>query len=1789
MARPARTVGGQETLWVDEQFVLSRIRDAADRSILSLTPAGAAPTREALIRLENAHNLARDLDAAWATVPLALVNEDGRPTLVMQDPGGDLLARQVGRAWAIEAFLPIAIDLAVALRALHARGLVHKDVKPSHVLYDAARGRVWLTGFGFTAAVPRQARLLRVPDEVEGTLEYIAPEQTGRVNRAFDARADLYALGVTFYEMLAGHLPFSAMTPHEWIHSHIARPPAPLPAGVPAPLVAVVMKLLAKTAEDRYQTAAGLEADLRRCRDDLAAQGHIAPFALGQHESSDRFVISRRLYGRRDPLERLKGVYDLVAGGEAALVLISGYSGIGKSSVIEELMSAVSGSGARVARGKFDQYKRDIPYATLAEALQGFVREILRAADAEVERWRSTFRDAVGSAGQLLTTLVPELDILLGPQPPVPEVSAEEAKRRFQQLLQRVLAAIASASHPFVIFFDDLQWADRATLDSLRAILDSDVRHLLILGAYRENEVEAHHPLVRTIEDIRTRGARVEEIVLGPLSIEEVSQLLGDTLRDEPARVEPLARLVLDKTGGNPFFVIQFVLSLRDDGLLAFDAEAGSWRWDLVRILARGFTDNLADFMVSKLSRLPAATRAAMTRLACLGRSAETAVLAALGGQTESDLHAALWDAVRAGLVVNAAQGYEFPHDRVQEASFALASEVERAAIHLRAGRILAALDDGRRRDELVFEIVNQLNRGASLVTSLGERREIAEINLAAAKRAKRAIAFQSAAVYLTAGISILDRDGALWTESPDLAFVLGLQRAECDYLTGGYDAAEVRLAELSTRAQTRAEQCAVASLRAAVHLTSNRPDESIRVCLEQLRAFGIDWQPKPSEDVVRAEYERLTLRLPAEGLEALVHLPLMTDPDWQGCMDVLLAMEPAAVFTDKALHDLGVIRMALISIEHGNCEASPLGYSELSLVLPDRFDDRALAYRFGQLGYDLVEQHGFLRFGGRAFVVVGYHVLPWTKPLPEAQALMRRALAIAVENGDLTFRAFSLCHLVQLGLLAGNPLEKVQKDAEEALAFARQTKFELIIQCVAGMLTLIEALRGTAPTVSIEQRHLEDPGLVIMTCWYWIRRLEAAVYGADVDGGQDALAAATPLMWTTRTFIELAEFHFFAALAETMAGRRGPAAEHHRQLEAWAVTCPETFRCRAALVEAELARLDERDRDAQRLYEEAVARARANGFSNVEAIAHELASRCCQVRGLPTSADAHLAQSRRAYERWGAFGAVRRLDPRHASRENAARAPTAAAALKELDLTTVVEMSHAVSREIVLDQLVERLLVLAVEHAGAARALLVLPETDGPRIAAEALADERGVRISTRESVSRSEDLPASIVRYVLRTRESVIIDDALAPNPFSSDEFLRRRRARSVLCLPLVKEAQLIGVLYLENSLTPHVFTPDRIAILQLLASQAAISLENARLYSELRDAEHALSEAQRLSHTGSFRWVPATGEVSWSDETARIYGYDPKARVTPEMVFARYHPDERERTQQEFATILIQDRQEWHTEKRLLLDDGSIRHVYIIAHPRTTPTGELEILGVVVDITQRRRAEAAEAANQAKDAFLANVSHEIRTPMNAILGMTELLLEAALNEEQRQWLRTVKSAADNLLVIIDDLLDFSKMEAGKLDLAAQPFSLRSELNDTLRALLLPAHRKGLALESDVLADVPDGLVGDAGRLRQVLVNLVGNAIKFTARGSISVQVSVAASSEPAADGEARVSFAVRDTGIGIPAEKQALIFQAFTQQRSVDHAPVRRHGPWAHHLGAPRPSHGRGYLGRERARAG
>src|SRR6266545_3867816 len=662
-----------DALHSDGDFVLSRGRERTSatshrRSVLVKTTRSEQPRPETVRIMEHEFSLRAELDSTWAIRPLELTQYKGRTILVLEDSGGEPLDRLLGTPMELGNFLRVAIGASAALRQLHIRGLVHKDIKPANIMIEPATGRAWLMGCGITSRLPRERQSPEPPEFIAGTLAYMAPEQTGRMNRSIDSRSDLYALGGTLYEALTGSLPFSASDPMEWVHCHIARQPvspAERSSNVPVPVAAIIMKLLAKTAEDRYQTAVGVESDLRRCLAEWEAQRRIDDFPLGEHDMLDRLLVPEKLYGRPREVETLVTAFDrMVTGRKPELVLVSGYSGIGKSSVVNELHKVLVPPRGLFASGKFDQYKRDIPYATLAQAFQSLIRPLLSKSEAELDSWRDTLCQALEPNGLLIVNLVSDLQLIIGEQPPVPELPPQDAQSRFQLVFRRFISVFARPEHPLALFLDDLQWLDAATLDLLEDLLTRpDVQHLMLIGAYRDNEVNSAHPLMRKLEAIRNAGATVQEIVLAPLTHDDLGQLIADSLHCELDRGAPLAQLVHEKTAGNPFFVIQFVSALAEEELITFDHGAARWSWDLKRIHAQGYTDNVVDLMVGKLSRLPVETQKALEQLACMGNSAEFSMLTVVYQDSKEEMHGDLREAVRAGLVFRSEDAYRFLHD----------------------------------------------------------------------------------------------------------------------------------------------------------------------------------------------------------------------------------------------------------------------------------------------------------------------------------------------------------------------------------------------------------------------------------------------------------------------------------------------------------------------------------------------------------------------------------------------------------------------------------------------------------------------------------------------------------------------------------------------------------------------------------------------------------------------------------------------------------------------------------------------------------------------------------------------------------------------------------------------------------------------------------------------------------------------------------------------------------------------------------------------------------------------
>jgi PAS domain S-box-containing protein len=1775
----------------DSEYILKPLREGVDftlyrgrkrgnrQPILAVAVAAEHPSPQSLRRLEIEYSLATELDAAWAVQPLTLTRHQGRGVLILKDPGGQFLDRVIdhhkGQPIDLTLFLRIAIGLAAAVSQAHRQGLIHRDVKPANALVDDA-GHVWLTGFGIASRLPRERQAPASPEIIAGTLAYMSPEQTGRMNRSIDSRSDLYSLGVTLYQMLTGTLPFAAADPLEWVHCHIARlPTAPIDLRtVPEPLSAIIMKLLAKNAEDRYQTAAGLETDLRRCLTEWQSHGRVDPFPLGANDSSERLRIPERLYGREREIEALLAAFDrVVAQGAAELVLVSGYSGVGKSSVVNELHKELVSPRGLFAAGKFDQYKLDVPYATLAQAFQRLVRQILVKSDAEVDQWRQALLEALGPNGQLMVGIIPEVEFLIGKQPPVAALPPQEARNRFLLVFRRFLGVFARPDHPLALFLDDLQWLDMATLELIeRLITDPDVRHLLLIGAYRDNEVSSSHPLMRTLTAIREAGARTQEIALSPLGLDDVGRLIVESLHCDRNSVGPLAQLIHEKTGGNPFFVIQFLTSLAEEGLLRFDRDASAWIWDLDRIRAKGYSDNVVDLMVGKLRRFSDATQAALQQLACLGNLAEFATLRMVFGQSEEEIHTAHLEAARTGLIFRTEGFYAFPHDRIQEAAYALIPEGQRAAAHLRIGRALLAGMSADGVAEHLFDVANQLNRGAPLLIDHDEKVRVAAIDLKAGRKAKASAAYASARAYFAAGMALLDdRD---WNLDYEVTFNLWLECAECEFLTGHFDGAEQLIVELLQRAVSKVDQAVVYQLKIQLLIIKSENQQAVATALASLRELGIDMPTRPTEEDLRAECETFSQTLNGRPIESLIDLPGMTDPELLAAMRVLSALVPAARFTDHRLWALQSCRMMRIIVQHGTSVDSAWAFAHWGIVLGSVFHRNSDGYRFARLARDLAEKHGFIAGQAKVYLPFG-GMSVWTQPIAAAIDFLRTGIRAAIEVGDPTFACIGMFMLIADLLLRNDPLDVVWRESEIAMDFARKARFDdgmaLFVSQQRFIATMQGRTRGFSTFSDTEFNEATFESLLtagrmpLMICAYWVLKLKAQFLSGNYAEALAAADKAKSLLQVVDFPVVLTDCFYYAALtvaalyetasADQQMAWRTLLMEHREQLREWAENNPPTFADKHVLVLAEIARLEKRDADALRLYEQAIYSARENGFVQNEGLAHELAAQYYLTHGLETAGYAHLRNARNCYDRWGAHGKVKQLDeryPRLREEHTSASSATIGPSVGQFDIETVVKASQALSSEMVLPRLIEKLVRIAMEHAGAERGLLILLQGGEPRIEAEATTSPGKIEVVARQTAVAPSYLPQSALHYVIRTQERVLLDDASADNVYSKDEYVRLRRSRSVLCLPIVKQAKLIGALYLENNLARFVFTPDRVTVLELLASQAAISLENAALYTDLQLQVGLLQHLPVSAWTLKPDGTPDFVNQVWLEFSGQTLDF---IRSCPEAWMTAVHPEDREiaarsfwegvRSGQGFAietrSLRARDRTyRWHLQQAVPLRDAD--------------GNVLKFVGTTTDIDDQKRTE--EALRQAQGdlarisrattmgELTASLAHEISQPIsgamtNANVGLRKLAGDNPNLDEVRGTFAKIVRDAQRAAEIIKRIR--SQFEKGMPN--QESLNVNEIIPETIALLRDQAMRHKISIRTELAADLPR-IVGDRVQLQQVAMNLIVNGIE--AMKDVDGIREMVIQSRRAENEQILVS--VSDTGVGLPPQLAEQIFNPF-----------------------------------------
>jgi len=1425
------------------------------------------PTSAQIRRYKQEYRLTNQLNSPGIVKAYSLEEWHRSYAIAFEDFGGISLKQWLKERekLSLQEFLDLAIAIVESLEQIHAQNIIHKDLNPANIVFNPESKELKIIDFGIATQLSRETPVLKNPNVLEGTLAYISPEQTGRMNRSLDYRTDFYSLGVTFYELLIGKLPFDNTDPLELVHCHIAKN-VPVPdSSLVSPLLDLAIKLMSKNAEDRYQSTWGIKEDLNIFLNQLEKTGKVAPFPLGQQDIPERFQISQKLYGREQETDRLLTTFKRVCEtGNVELVLVSGYSGVGKSSLVQELYKSITAHQGYFISGKFDRFQRNIPYSAAILAFRKLINQLLGEPEAQLQIWREKLLWVLGNNGQLIIDIIPEIELIIGKQPPVPAVGANEAKNRFNLVLSDFIYSFCDLKHPLTLFLDDLQWADLASLKLLeRLLFEREKKHILLLGAYRDNEVSAHHPLSASLEKLKQGNAKVTQIMLNNLSLDRVSFLIGDTLNKTPASVQELANLVLQKTGGNPFFINKFLQTLHDEGLLKFQNKSRSWQWDLKAIQVRDFTNNVVELMVEKLKKLPQFSQDILSLAACWGTEFNLQLLTWVQNKSSQDIFQALSIALQRELIFPLSeldenlliQSYKFGHDRIQQAAYNLIPDDRKAIAHYHIGRSLLQNADSEVRESIFFELVNQLNYGKSLIICQKERDKVAQFNLLACRQARSAAAYQAASEYAKVGLSLLGKQA--WSRQYKMSLAFHNLATELASLCGDLETMDQFIETVDIQAKSLLDTLDVCRIRILSNVSRNQLTEAIILAQEFLKKLGIAFPDCPTQNDIQQEILEIEKLIGDRKIGDLLHLPMMEDSEKIAIVEIANSIIPAAYMSASVLFPLIVSLPVKLSIQYGNTSVSASAYAPYGIVACNLFKDvnagMNIGIQFGNLALQLIPKLDRQAFKPEILHVFGMFILHRKSHLKETLPLFEEGHEIALEVGNLEYVGYTAEIFCFYAFSCGQSLDVLEQKAHAY--YNKLIRFNQLIQanhCQICWQSILR-LRGISEELSIRVKKTSQT----LYFFHLYKLISCYLFGEIESALSHTLEIKRYLVAAAGTVGEPL-FYFYASLAaianlNSQSEKRSTILQQVEKNQVklqqlWAQYAPMNYQHKVDLVEAEKCRILGKKIEAIELYNQAIAGAKTNEYIQEEALASELAAKFYLDWNQEKVARIYMRDAHYCYSCWGAIAKVKELEECYpqlcqslttnsfSSNLLNTRTIENSTGSSVLDLKTVIKSTNAISSEIVLDKLLAALMNNLVENAGAQRGILILPR--GDRLFVEATKEAESEEVEVLQSLSLHEfaRLSSKIVHYVARTGETVVLSNAINEGSFTDDDYICKYQCRSIACTPLSDRGQLQGIIYLENNLTTGAFTQERMALLRTLATQAAISLENARLYENI-----------------------------------------------------------------------------------------------------------------------------------------------------------------------------------------------------------------------------------------------------------------------------------------------------------------------------------------------------------------
>ncbi|WP_031481570.1 AAA family ATPase [Maridesulfovibrio frigidus] len=1788
-------------IFSEEDLSLCRaVRDYDGSPVLIKTPTSKLPCPRLLAGIKNEYATSLEIGKIGAIHPIALHQTDNSLALIFEDKGYELLDHFINRPGIdLHQKIILAIKAVNALNCVHAKGFLHRNIKPDSFAVSHDMHEVVLTSFQLCS---------RLSDSVSGTniglisdsyLPYISPEQSGRISDSLDRRSDFYSLGITLFELFTGELPFNATDALELIHCHLAQEPTSphiINPEITEQLSSVILKLIAKNPGDRYQSTYGIKQDLKTCLKISESSYFPENFRPGERDVSDTFTLTRRLFGRKNEKHILLKIFEKTTQGSCEVVMVRGEPGSGKTTLINELRNHVAHARGEIITGKFDQFKRNIPYSALIQAFQKLIRKRLTNPAPVISAWKNHIIERLGSNAGLIIEVIPELELLIGPQKSPAKLPLTEARNRFNLVFKNFIKIFPNLDHPLVLFIDDLQWADTSTTTLINELIaDNETSYLLLIGAYRDNNSLANS-VKSMLAEIKRSDKQVETITLSRLGPQQVLSLITRTLRTNRPRAGELTKLIFNRTGGNPLFVREYLRNLYRADLIKFNYDKSRWEWDINAIREMSIDGNIVELMADKINNLSIEGQSILKVASCIGGKFDLKTLIAVVDLPQEKVISFLNIALHDGLIISSdetpigatltdfnlkwAPQLSFMHDRVQQAAYSLLGLAEKESLHLKIGRTMLQIFEDSEIEEMIFDIALQFNSSFSTISGETERTIASNIFCRASRKAKRSSAFDLASKYFYAAEQLQQPN--CWAENYTSTFNLYLDWFECEYMSGGPKKAEEIFDLMLEHVKNRQDLSQIKLAKIMIYTNKSRYKDAVKIALDLLSLFGMKIPEHPSNVSLTSELLKTNFLLRNKTVEDLYNLPDMSHPEMLETMQLMMHTIAPAYMYNKQLVFFIVLKMLRLSLKHGNAPSSSFGYMFYAMFLAAKDFSFDKSKDYTRLAVDLNKRFKNTELETKINLLRGCAHDHWHVSLSQNISTLENAFHSGHLTGDTTYARYASYFAAYYKFIQGYTLTDVIADVDKYLNVLHNSPNMLSTGILQLIKQISKSLEGKTYTPGfLDDEYFNEKQLLgaaknssseVIFHWAKISKLITLSFFGLND---KALEIIEELEGTIEKslfgMLNVPIYHFFSVI-NMAAVYEEVSSDHQRRyrkvikksiskLKVWSDNCPENFQHLHLLATAEYHQLTGRMNSALSLYEEATSTSLKNGFNNFAALSCELAGKFHFKIGGKRSATSLISEACQYYGEWGAKAKVQQLIANYHSLQeeftpsvmdiNSQQNLTKSKRSNSLDLSAVMKASQAISGEIVLARLLDKLMRIVIENAGAQKATLLLNNKNRLELTAHASVTQKGITTQVKPSVD-TKSYCESIVNYVFRSKDNIVLRDASAQGPFTIDSYIIRNKPKSVLAMPIINQQVMRGVLYLENNLSPGVFTEERLEVLNLLCSQAAISIQNARLYSDLRESETQHRTLLENINVGAYR-AEANLEgklVKGNRALAKMFGYSgwDTFQNTPIQSLFLHKENHYVILNELLNGDTVRER-----EVEMKTKDGTPIWVNMTASLHHDDDGNSKCLeGVLEDITEQKKTRqlerakvAADAANQAKSEFLASMSHEIRTPMNAILGMADMLWESRLSKAQRNYVNLFKNAGENLLLLINDILDLSKIEAGQITIENIEFNLEDLFEEIGSIFALRAQVKGIDLCWYIAPEVPKLIVGDPTRIRQIIVNLVGNALKFTDKGSVTYEAALTESG--------LVRVVIRDTGIGIPDSKMNPIFETFSQADS------------------------------------